>query len=50
MLQRDLGLLPLLRLADVLLRPGRQIRGEVGEAEIAEQVDDEPQQRGQFAG
>ena len=47
-LERRLGDRPLLGLADVLVRPGGQLRLEVGEAEVAQQPDDEGQQRGEL--
>jgi hypothetical protein len=49
LLQGGLGLVPFLRGADELLRPGRQLRLELGQPEGAEQAQDELQQAGQLA-
>ena len=47
-LQRGLGLVPVGDLADELLRPGRQLCLELGQAVVAEQADDEVEQAGQL--
>jgi hypothetical protein len=49
-LERRLGLLPLLRLAHELLRPGGQLGLEFGQPEVTQQADHEIEQRRQLLG
>ena len=50
MLDCRLGLVPLRDLADELLRPGRQLGLELGQAVVAQQPDDEVEQAGELIG